>query len=423
MNYKLTDTLVAELPAYKFVLPLISAASHENTQEVGAENGDNHTQVIDVPIQQQQQQQQTPTSAGTTTSQDDDRKRTRKEAAIETSEEPDAKHARTSANTSSPAASASVTSAPRPTTIAVNEKQAKLLKEMEESAQRILQMYGEESQHSEDPMEKELSCAICSEIFHKPVSVLPCLHNFCATCLSQWIENNTTCPQCRQDWVEIRKNHALTSMLQLFIKNHPKRARSDETVQQLDAENKNLTDENLRDGYTIQVHRNRHNGSNDDDEDNSDEEEHNDDDEDEEEDDEDDEDIRVRRTIRNHHVGGFVFGQQQQQHHNFAFPALAPVNNNVCRECIRPGADGFQCTPTTNHLQCSACMVYMPIRNDLPANKPQRCAICTRGFCHQYYGHVSIEQLLKCITLIYLYLVYYKSALQLYMVVGANCFH
>lgn len=63
-------------------------------------------------------------------------------------------------------------------------------KEVEEKNKHILAMFGvsqPSQEQEEDPMEKELTCAICSEIFYKPATVLPCLHNFCAHCLAAWI--------------------------------------------------------------------------------------------------------------------------------------------------------------------------------------------------------------------------------------------
>lgn len=44
---------------------------------------------------------------------------------------------------------------------------------------------------------EELKCALCLELFDKPV-VLHCLHTFCAPCLREIIlENNVVCPLCR----------------------------------------------------------------------------------------------------------------------------------------------------------------------------------------------------------------------------------
>lgn len=61
---------------------------------------------------------------------------------------------------------------------------------MDEETKRILALFGESDsleESQEDPMQQNLTCGICSNIFYKCVSVLPCLHNFCGSCYSQWM--------------------------------------------------------------------------------------------------------------------------------------------------------------------------------------------------------------------------------------------
>ena len=53
---------------------------------------------------------------------------------------------------------------------------------------------------SQDPAEKELTCAVCLEIFYEPVSTL-CGHNFCRLCFLKHVMRNDAgsrkCPLCR----------------------------------------------------------------------------------------------------------------------------------------------------------------------------------------------------------------------------------
>lgn len=35
-------------------------------------------------------------------------------------------------------------------------------------------------------MGETLICSICREVLYNPVSLVPCLHNFCAGCYSGW---------------------------------------------------------------------------------------------------------------------------------------------------------------------------------------------------------------------------------------------
>lgn len=76
---------------------------------------------------------------------------------------------------------------PRKLSYSMNSKYA-----VDEKTRKILEMLGaagsqdlEDSQ--EDPMQQNLSCGICSQIFYKCVSLIPCLHNFCSSCYSGWM--------------------------------------------------------------------------------------------------------------------------------------------------------------------------------------------------------------------------------------------
>jgi len=45
---------------------------------------------------------------------------------------------------------------------------------------------------------EEFTCPICQELIVSAYSVVPCGHNFCGTCLSEWLANKQDCPNCRQ---------------------------------------------------------------------------------------------------------------------------------------------------------------------------------------------------------------------------------
>ncbi|CAK83048.1 unnamed protein product (macronuclear) [Paramecium tetraurelia] len=51
---------------------------------------------------------------------------------------------------------------------------------------------------NENLISKYLKCIICSAVFDEPTR-LRCGHTFCKLCISQWLTDHQTCPECRQD--------------------------------------------------------------------------------------------------------------------------------------------------------------------------------------------------------------------------------
>eukprot|EP00668_Euglena_longa_P016178 GGOE01020399.1.p1 GENE.GGOE01020399.1~~GGOE01020399.1.p1 ORF type:complete len:692 (+),score=171.69 GGOE01020399.1:25-2076(+) len=94
-------------------------------------------------------------------------------------------------------------------------------------------------------MEDSLSCGICHQVFHDPVLCVPCMHNFCAGCFSQWMVSCSECPRCRVNVVEVRRNHAVRSMAEEYLLVRPELRRSPMDLAELDAKNV-VTTETLR---------------------------------------------------------------------------------------------------------------------------------------------------------------------------------
>ncbi|MGH0188813.1 UNVERIFIED_CONTAM: hypothetical protein FKN15_030610 [Acipenser sinensis] len=71
------------------------------------------------------------------------------------------------------------------------------------------------------PLEADLSCAVCCEIFKDPVT-LHCNHSFCKACLDQcWIEKRVReCPVCRRrsSMEEFPVNFTLRNIVESFLK-------------------------------------------------------------------------------------------------------------------------------------------------------------------------------------------------------------
>jgi E3 ubiquitin-protein ligase CHFR len=235
---------------------------------------------------------------------------------------------------------------------AEEEEKEKGKKPMDEATKRMLALFGATSQDldeesQEDDLLKELSCGICSEVFYKPVSVVPCLHNFCAPCFSEWRDSShDTCPQCRGPIRQIRKNHGIANLVEGYLKMKPHLRRSAELLEQLDRKN-TITDDILRGDQ-----------GNDDGSDDSDNEDS-------------DEDTPVHHHHRNR---------------------LAPFNppfavQVLCRECATANPiDNFQCTQFQVHVNCTACRTMMPVRDNLPPERTQQCRMCLAYFCNLYFG-------------------------------------
>ncbi|EMC99121.1 hypothetical protein BAUCODRAFT_392037 [Baudoinia panamericana UAMH 10762] len=88
-------------------------------------------------------------------------------------------------------------------------------------------------------LEKELTCAICTEVLFQPLTLLDCLHTFCGACLKEWFEFQAkaastsrrttrpfTCPSCREAVRETKEDWRLTTLLEGFLKANPEKAKS-----------------------------------------------------------------------------------------------------------------------------------------------------------------------------------------------------
>ncbi|KAF2085232.1 hypothetical protein K490DRAFT_58845 [Saccharata proteae CBS 121410] len=96
---------------------------------------------------------------------------------------------------------------------------------------------------AEDPkgpamdLEKELRCAICTDVLFQPLTLLDCLHTFCGACLKEWfsLQASTatsahpyTCPSCRASVRATQKDARVTTLLEMFLQANPDRGKSEE---------------------------------------------------------------------------------------------------------------------------------------------------------------------------------------------------
>jgi len=64
------------------------------------------------------------------------------------------------------------------------------------------------SQLSSD-LKDEVICPICLRCMYRCTTIVPCLHNFCSSCLSKHQTQSTSCPICRESISNFRKNEIL----------------------------------------------------------------------------------------------------------------------------------------------------------------------------------------------------------------------
>ncbi|KAK6503246.1 hypothetical protein TWF481_008275 [Arthrobotrys musiformis] len=94
-------------------------------------------------------------------------------------------------------------------------------------------------------LEKELTCSICTSIFHHPVTLLDCLHSYCGSCAKEWFTSappnpqggsypvSRGCPTCRQSVRAIKPSPHLASITEMFLKHNPQHARDPEEIEKL----------------------------------------------------------------------------------------------------------------------------------------------------------------------------------------------
>ena len=99
--------------------------------------------------------------------------------------------------------------------------------------------------HVKNAMNAEAKCAICLDYIYNCVVVMPCLHNFCASCISDWIEDSESCPQCRGEFTELRKNTSLNNIIEAYMKENPALKRPIEEYKEMDGRDV------IRNGYQI----------------------------------------------------------------------------------------------------------------------------------------------------------------------------
>jgi len=72
-----------------------------------------------------------------------------------------------------------------------------------------------------ESIKQELGCCVCSFLAEDPV-LLDCGHHGCEVCVKKWlsVSQPPTCPICREEFPEVRKNQALKNIALKFKKSN-----------------------------------------------------------------------------------------------------------------------------------------------------------------------------------------------------------
>lgn len=84
-------------------------------------------------------------------------------------------------------------------------------------------------------LDEVIICPICTEVIYKCVALMPCFHNFCMACFSDWMLKKAECPVCRQPTTVVMKNHAMDGVIEAFLEANPGQRRAKEEIEEMDA--------------------------------------------------------------------------------------------------------------------------------------------------------------------------------------------
>ena len=57
---------------------------------------------------------------------------------------------------------------------------------------------------------------------------MPCLHNFCGCCFTEWMKDHDICPNCRNDVEYVRRNPTVENVVDKYLQEHPEKKRPDD---------------------------------------------------------------------------------------------------------------------------------------------------------------------------------------------------
>jgi E3 ubiquitin-protein ligase CHFR len=89
-----------------------------------------------------------------------------------------------------------------------------------------------------DELGEDFCCPICDDLLFQAVTLMPCLHNFCGSCFSDWMVKQKTCPSCREDVGSVKQNATINSVIEKFLTANPQRKRPEAEYKMMEENNK-----------------------------------------------------------------------------------------------------------------------------------------------------------------------------------------
>ncbi|KAL7672824.1 hypothetical protein ACOME3_007704 [Neoechinorhynchus agilis] len=208
---------------------------------------------------------------------------------------------------------------------------------------------------AERDIEESLKCAICLEIIYNCVTIHPCMHSYCASCLSRWYRKSTACPTCKQESLAASKNHMVNNVIINWMKLHPGKQKIDRDDVDEIGDYRSFED----DKYEEITDDSNETEDNEDYDDENESISHN--------------SFRSWSNHNEHHSATVAIEYQETCDEDDNSRFIATDDPSLCRQCPA----------------CYCCSELMPDRREeleLISNGPQQeCALCRRPFCDAYW--------------------------------------
>ena len=115
-----------------------------------------------------------------------------------------------------------------------NEELAKVHTQIKLQAQLEEKKVQEQRNRLQVALSSEMECTICLDYIHQCVTVVPCLHNFCAACFSDYMQKYKVCPTCQEVLHSVKKNAILNNIIEKFLDENPEKKRSNEEYKNME---------------------------------------------------------------------------------------------------------------------------------------------------------------------------------------------